>query len=811
MKTKFIANCVALAALGVVLACLPAFAEPATTPMHARISFESGGGMIKGSADTDWSYATINTLVLPGDTLWVDKSGTLELEMAGGNFLRMADGSKADIIELSPQAHIKAWNGSFYVQRTSRSSGDLTLETPVCSVVVERDTQVRIDVLSSTGATTISVRWGRSIIRTPGGQDVILQTGLRCYVDPGYLPSEPRPFNRAEEDSFDTWNRERSRVLAAGAEAVSNNIVAASEPMGVADLEPYGEWVYVDSARYWRPTVIVDYVPYRTGHWSFVPGCGYVWVGDYPFCYVTSHYGRWIHHSSYGWIWGYRDTWGPAWVASVRYGPNFVWCPLDPWDRPVVYGSATFAVGGINFGIYSSSYCLADDLFWGPCYVNPCTPVIVSHVPVSQVYVWNINVNSHGRPHFDWHDSRIPVRDYSPRRSIRGPEAYHGMTMRAHERVATLESSEGRVQFASHTTTRSRSVRTPVVSSNRSAQVRSVRLDAESAAKTPPLRSRAAIPADQISAPSSDGRMMRATSDIQEPTRGGGSRGSVRTRTLDGAQPSPNATGDSSNVGADPDATTTATGSSRGPRTRTISRMDSAVSNQSETSQTSDTPAQTTSPSRGVRTRTSSRPTVTTNVEPSATTPTEQQSPRSRVIRMEAPTHRSSPQSGPDATASPSVPSTRTLRETAPAPSVQAPSMRVSERPRATSIQSFESAPAPTSRTVERAPAMVSTPRVSERSRSYSVEAPSAPSSISMPSPSRSYSAPSPSRSYSAPSQPRVQSIDVPSRPAAPMNSMPSRSFDSSSSRSSMPSRMDSGSSGMSSGSGSRSMGHRGR
>src|SRR5690606_10204963 len=120
------------------------------------------------------------------------------------------------------------------------------------------------------------------------------------------------------------WNRERAKLLAVGYSSVpaqiSNNVI------GVSDLNNYGEWVYIDSEPYWRPTVVVDFVPYRHGYWSYGPAYGYSWTGHYPFSYITTHYGRWTHHPTYGWCWGYRPGWSSAWVASVRYGSNFVWC-----------------------------------------------------------------------------------------------------------------------------------------------------------------------------------------------------------------------------------------------------------------------------------------------------------------------------------------------------------------------------------------------------------------------------------------------------------------------------------------------------
>ena len=444
--------------------------------MHARISFENGNSMVKGNDDADWSYATINTIVMPGDTLWVDKEGTLELEMSSGTFFRMADGSKADIVSLPPSGAVQLWTGSFYVQRINRSSGDIVLQTPVCKVSADRDSQVRMDIIGN-GATTVSVRWGRAVIRTEGGADVAVNRGERSYVDPGYLPSEPAPFDLSAEDDFDTWNRERSRLLAVGSDGVPPTVGIKSEPIGLYDLAPYGEWLYVDSAYYWHPTVVVDYVPYRYGHWSFIPGCGYTWVDNYPFSYVTSHYGRWRHHDTHGWLWTWRDTWSPAWVFSVRYGTDFVWCPLDPWDRPVYFGTDYFTVGGFRMGLGVSSYCGVNDLLYGPCGVLPYTRSIYRDWPSSEISIWNIFAGSRERRRFPYHDTNLEIRDYSPRRVIRGPEEFgHGREF-ARARVATLEGGGAPRLFSALGAGQTRGTRTVADAPTRAANPRSVRVE----------------------------------------------------------------------------------------------------------------------------------------------------------------------------------------------------------------------------------------------------------------------------------------------------------------------------------------------
>jgi hypothetical protein len=445
--------------------------------MHGRISFADGGGLIKGLNDDEWSYATLNTLVLPGDTIWADQEGSVETELPGGSFLRMADGSRAEIMGLDPNIHIRGWTGSFYLQRVSRSAGDFIFETPAGQITVDANSQVRVDIVGE-GSTTVSVRWGRAFVSV-GGQaaPVTLSEGQRVYIDPGMLPSAAVPFDRTQEDAFDVWNRERAKLLAVGYSSVP--IRTTEKVLGVSDLNNYGEWVYVDREPYWRPTVVVDYVPYRVGHWSYAPTYGYSWVGHYPFSYVTSHYGRWTYHNHYGWLWGYRPGWSGAWVASVRYGPNFVWTPIDFYGRPVYYGGAHFSVGGTRFGLYSSSYCVAGDLFLGPAAVYPVRPTIFHGVPHRDIHIWNINVNlgrhRYGRDILP--GVNLPVRDYTPRRVIRGPDVAGPRMQPARTRIATLESASPRVGFdRARTVDAARSARTPIAPAERGAQVRTARV-----------------------------------------------------------------------------------------------------------------------------------------------------------------------------------------------------------------------------------------------------------------------------------------------------------------------------------------------
>ena len=451
-------------------------------PAHGRVSFADASALVKGDSEAEWSFATQNSLVLPGDTIWAVDSGVVELEFSGGAIVRMADGSKLDVTSAPPAAAFRGWNGSFYIQRMIRGAGTVQFESPVASISVDIDSQVRVDVLSE-GSTTVTVRWGRAVIDAGGAKTVVVTQGKRSYIDPGFAPSTPLPFDRNIEDDFDTWNRERARLLALGTER--NPIVSTSSqtaPIGAADLNAYGEWVYVDNDYYWRPTYVDDYVPYRNGCWNYVPSYGHVWVGNYPFSYTTSHYGYWDYHSTYGYIWSYDGYWSPAHVAALRYGDHFVWSPINRYGNTLHHGSDYWSVGGLNFSTHGTSYAYAHDVLGGPHQVYGYDHGSIGNVYADDIYVWNIDIGTgHGgnRPN-PYRDTNLRVRDYEPRRVMRGPSSAGQRGISARAQIASLQSTQSRDRFharGSSASSNRSSARTPNAALDRTARVRSTRVN----------------------------------------------------------------------------------------------------------------------------------------------------------------------------------------------------------------------------------------------------------------------------------------------------------------------------------------------
>ena len=803
--------------LSLAATALTAAADSGAFAMHGRVSFDAGGAMIKGASDGDWGMAPVNTLVLPGDTLWVEKGGTLEIELSGGAFVRMADGSKAEVSALPPNATFRGWAGSFYVHRLARSSGAFAFVTPACTVDIPSDSMVRVDVVES-GGTTVSVRWGGAVVRPGAGEEVRLGAGERSWIDPGLLPSLPAVFDRSAEDSFDAWNRERGTLLAAGPRSTPKSVVVSEPVLGFADLDYNGEWVYIENQPYWRPTIVTNYVPYRYGYWSYVPAVGSVWVGNYPFCYTTSHYGRWTCNPRYGWVWSYDPVWSPAWVASVRCGDYFFWSPVGYNCTPAYYTeSAYFSIGGVNFGMYATSYAPYSQIYCGPAPICPMQPTMVDYIGAHHhdTYVWNIGTHRDPQVRVPYTQDALHVRDYAPQRSIRGPAAMQQGGQAAYDRVRSLESQLTRSGFAPVSRNSGGSVRTASAPANREAGLRSLRYEKPSVTAMPThfvrpepgpdLHARtsggsAGAPAGRSTRSSGSGTTVRGADAVfpgATQVRHASPSGEMPARTVridTGSRGMPSVT-PASDSNASPGRTTPP------PSSRSYIRT--------TPSSPSNTPGRTeSSPSRSYIRTTPSAPSSPSRTAPStpngsSRTPSQTESSPSRSYIRTTPSAPSSPSrttpstpSSPSRTpgrteSSPSRSYIRTTPSTPSSPSRTTPSSPSS--PSRTTPRAKPSRYVPPSRDIASTPSSGSTPSITRSAPTASLTPPS--SVRSMPTPSsrsnsgRSLSGLGSSRSATPSHSSSGRSLSGlgSSRSATPSHSSPSRSLSGlSSSRSTM-------------------------
>jgi len=112
-------------------------------------------------------------------------------------------------------------------------------------------------------------------------------------------------------------------------------------------LAPFGTWVNVNGAMYWRPDAALavnpDWRPYYDmGRWVDTEN-GLYWQSDYTWGDIPFHYGRWVLSPGMGWLWAPDYAWGPAWVfwRHDEVDGCIGWAPL-----PV---GAIFVDGGFRY------------------------------------------------------------------------------------------------------------------------------------------------------------------------------------------------------------------------------------------------------------------------------------------------------------------------------------------------------------------------------------------------------------------------------------------------------------------------------
>jgi hypothetical protein len=317
-------------AAAIFLSCAVASADTEQDFRIARLSHLDGHVSVQHATEAEWSSATINLALQPGDRIYTGSDGRVEVEFDDGSILRLAEKTDAEILTMGEdliQVRILLGLASL----TVRSGLDFEINTPAAAFSTLRKGFYRFDVAEN-GESDGIVRQGKLhaasnsfsreaedselIHATPGDQG----TAVLARYD--------------TRDAWDEWNDRRNAELDAYA---SRNYIPESVYIGVRDLDHYGRWVEADYGPAWIPNVSVGWSPYWDGRWVYRPFWGWTWVSYEPWGWLPYHYGRWHHSASFGWCWlpgasfGF-NFWSPG-LVRFYHGPSWVsWCPLGPGD-----------------------------------------------------------------------------------------------------------------------------------------------------------------------------------------------------------------------------------------------------------------------------------------------------------------------------------------------------------------------------------------------------------------------------------------------------------------------------------------------
>jgi hypothetical protein len=297
----------------------------------ARLSYVEGKVSFQHTGEMDWSAATVNMPLEPGDRLYTGDGGRAEIEFDDGSVIRLASRTDVEMLAMREQhVQMRLLLGLCFL--TDRSSVDFEINTPAAAFTTEDHGIYRFEVAEN-GDTYGIVRKGEMQAANNRFSRQV-ESGQMLHIPAAENATEDLTSYR-ERDAWDEWNDRRNADLLS---YNSRRYIPDGVYYGVGDLDRYGRWVSVDSYGYgWVPYVDVGWSPYWDGRWCYRPYFGWTWVSYEPWGWLPYHYGSWYHHASFGWTWlpgpsfGFH-FWSPGLVRFYHGRDRISWCALGPGD-----------------------------------------------------------------------------------------------------------------------------------------------------------------------------------------------------------------------------------------------------------------------------------------------------------------------------------------------------------------------------------------------------------------------------------------------------------------------------------------------
>ena len=346
----------------------------------ARLSYVEGSVSLEPAGLQEWTVAERNRPLTTGDRLWTDQDSVAELDL-GDAVLRLGAMSGFALLNLDDRfGQIQLSAGVLLVRVWDTSSGQsYEIDTPQLAVQLNQPGAYRIEVDEPGNTTLVKVSEGEALALGTGesipidAHRVMIFAGSASGTALSYSASSFGP-----PDDLDTWSATRDHQEQ---ESPSRQYVADDTP-GTYELDDNGRWQSTPDYGYvWTPAVVVtNWVPYRFGHWVWIPPWGWTWVDAAPWGYATFHYGRWVFlRGSWCWVPGprpLRPIYAPALVAWT-HGPGFGgpgvaaptvgWFPLGPHE---VYAPAYRVSDGYLRNVNTANTTIASTSYITDVYEN---------------------------------------------------------------------------------------------------------------------------------------------------------------------------------------------------------------------------------------------------------------------------------------------------------------------------------------------------------------------------------------------------------------------------------------------------------
>lgn len=331
-----------LASTGVALLSLAAtlcHAQPDPPAQAGRLSYITGTVSIQPVGIDDWGQAYPNLPLGPGDRIVTDDDGRAEIQV-GQTFVRIGPNTDVSLVDSTPSGiYFGIAQGSIHVRVNGLWEGQsVYVNTPSGTSTLSTAGQLRVDVLVDQQAAIFTSFAGNLLITGAGGfeQDIGNWQALELV---GSNPVTPQWMQPAGWDGLDHWSQERDQQIS---QAQSYRYVSQEIP-GAYELDANGDWMPgTPYGPIWFPrNTPYGWAPYHYGHWVNHAPWGWVWVEDESWGYAPFHYGRWVSFNGrWGWVPGppaAHPIWSPALVVfagGIHVGGVGVsaWFPLGPGE-----------------------------------------------------------------------------------------------------------------------------------------------------------------------------------------------------------------------------------------------------------------------------------------------------------------------------------------------------------------------------------------------------------------------------------------------------------------------------------------------
>lgn len=344
IQARAIHAMVAIAALCGAMFSTAALADDPDPPGRvARVNLLDGRGSLEPAGSDEWVDDLINRPLTGGDKIWIEAGARAEMHV-GSSAVRLGARTALQIVNVDDRGvRLRVTAGSVNIRIRELQDDRFEIETPAGDVELLQPGGYRLDVDDQNARAQLTVWSGLAEAHGAAGSRSV-HSNEAVEMDSGGQPDLALS-GAGSPDSLDLWaeDRDHREDQSRAARYVSRDMV------GYEELDGYGDWA-VDPAygSVWYPqVVVVDWAPYRYGHWVWLNLWGWTWIDDQPWGFAPCHYGRWIHGAR-GWGWApgprnyHRPVFAPALVAwrNGRYprggygngpGANHGGPPLVGW------------------------------------------------------------------------------------------------------------------------------------------------------------------------------------------------------------------------------------------------------------------------------------------------------------------------------------------------------------------------------------------------------------------------------------------------------------------------------------------------